>query len=277
MKEAGKLAPKAAGPGRIITLTTDFGQADPWVGMMKGVMLSINPSLAIVDVTHEIPPQDINKASFFMGSIGRYFPEGTIHVCVVDPGVGSEREPVIIQTQHCFYVGPNNGVFSTLDSRIKKSAVIKSRRYVPGDVGATFHGRDVFAPVAAHLATTPVEEFGPAVKKLVKLDLPKPRREKDGGVSGEIIYFDRFGNAFTNITKEMVKTAKAGRAAVPLRNLEVRGFSGFYRSVPKGAPGAIINGFGLLEIFSPDGNAREEFGLEMGDRVSVGRARNRPR
>lgn len=277
MKEAGKLGPKAAGPGRIITLTTDFGHADPWVGMMKGVMLSINPGLTIVDVTHEIPPQDINKASFFMGSIGRYFPEGTIHVCVVDPGVGSKREPVIIQTQRCFYVGPNNGIFSMLDSRVKKSAVIKSRRYMSEDVGATFHGRDVFAPVAAHLAATPVEEFGPSVKKLVKLDQPKPRRGKDGGVTGEIIYFDRFGNAFTNITKEMMKTTGAGRAAVTVRNLEVRGFSGFYRAVPKGKPGAIINGFGLLEIFTPDGNAREEFGLEMGDRVSVGHNRNRPR
>ncbi|MBI3581142.1 MAG: SAM-dependent chlorinase/fluorinase [Nitrospinae bacterium] len=277
MKGAGKPGAKTGGTGGIITLTTDFGLADPWVRMMKGVILSINPSLSIVDVTHEIPPQDVNKASFFMASIGRYFPEGTIHVCVVDPGVGSGREPVIIQTERCFYVGPNNGVFSTLDSRVKKSVVIKSRRFLTAEVSATFHGRDVFAPVAARLASTPVEEFGPALKKLVKLDRPRPRRRKDGGVSGEIIYFDRFGNAFTNIKKEMLRTAGAARAAVTLRNLEVRGVSPFYRAVPKGTPGAVINGFGLLEIFSPDGNALEEFGLKTGDRVSVGRARKRPR
>jgi hypothetical protein len=258
---------------RIITLTTDFGHADPWVGIMKGVMLSINPDLAIVDITHDVPPQDIKKASFCLGGLAQTFPEGTIHICIVDPGVGSKRDPVIIQTGRYFYVGPNNGVFSALDSKVKKTAVIKNKKYVGKSMSATFQGRDLFAPVAAHLATTPIEKFGPPVKKLVKISRPGPRWKRDGSLAGEIVYFDHFGNAYTNITKEMLARFKEKRPTIATSGTEIGGLGFFYRSRRPGTLGAIINGFDLMELFTPDGSARDEFGLKIGDRVVVSATR----
>ncbi|GMT42130.1 MAG: hypothetical protein IEMM0002_0541 [bacterium] len=191
-----------------VTLTTDFGLGDPTVAIMKGVMLSIKPDLKIIDVTHEIPPQDITRAALCISRFRDYFPEGAIHVAVVDPGVGSNRDAVIVKTGRYFYIGPNNGLFSVLDSDVEKIVKIENPDYLMASISVTFHGRDIFAPVAAHLASkVPMEEFGNSVEKLEKIDLPYPVLNNSGELLGEITYFDNFGNAFTSITDEHLRMA----------------------------------------------------------------------
>jgi hypothetical protein len=253
----------------IITLTTDFGNCDPSVGIIKGVVLSICPEAAIIDISHEIPPQDLRSAALCIGAFGKSFPEGAIHICGVDPGVGCDREAVIIKTGRYFYVGPNNGVFSRLDSEVEKAVVIKNSEYLPPFISATFHGRDVFAPVAAHLASTPIEEFGPPVKKLAVLDIPLPQITEQGDIFGEILHFDHFGNAISNIDKKVLLRFDATQLNITAGENEIDGVTFFYQSSKAGTLGAVINAFGLLEIFTPNGNARDKFGLKTGDRIAV--------
>lgn len=255
----------------IITLTTDFGIADPWVGVMKGAILSVDPSAVIVDITHEIPPQDVFTAARAVGMIGDSFPPGTVHVVVVDPGVGSNREAVVIRTARYFFVGPNNGVFSLVDGPVK-AVKIQNPEFLAKKISVTFHGRDVFAPVAAHLGRRPVEDFGPEITDLKRLPFPQPARDAKS-VTGEITHFDRFGNAFTNIPGDMVIALGADSGAdgltVEAGGITVRGVSYYYQSTPAGKLGAIINGFGLLELFAPNASAQKDFGLKTGGRVTV--------
>lgn len=256
----------------VVTLTTDFGYGDPWVSIMKGVMLSIRPGLAIVDVTHDIPPRDIMRGALCLGFLGDSFPEGTVHVAVVDPGVGTNREAIIVRTARYFYVGPNNGIFSMVASGIREMVKIENTEYLSDSISATFHGRDIFAHVAAHLTQTPMEKFGPPLEKLARLDIPEPSLKPKGAVSGEIIYFDRFGNAFTNITRKMLLNAHGkggGRVEIDSGGRRIAKLSYYYQSAREGELGAIINGFGHLELFTPNGDAREAFGLKTGDPVKI--------
>ncbi|MFQ5433146.1 MAG: S-adenosyl-l-methionine hydroxide adenosyltransferase family protein, partial [Nitrospinota bacterium] len=191
----------------IVTLTTDFGSRDPFAAIMKGVMLSIRPELNFIDVTHSITPYDTMQAALCVSRFRNYFPKGTVHVVVVDPGVGSKREGIIIQTERYFYVGPNNGLFSRLDSDIERAVKIENPKYFSRPVSATFHGRDIFAPVAAHLTRTDIGKFGPDIGKPERLYIPEPVLEDDA-ISGQVIGFDRFGNALTNITEELINEMK---------------------------------------------------------------------
>ncbi len=257
----------------IITLTTDFGYRDPNVGIMKGVILSTQPNATIIDITHQIPPQDIMRAALCVGSFREYFPRDAIHVVVVDPGVGSNREAVIVKTRRYFYVGPNNGVFSLLDSEPVKAVKIDNMDYCLPIISATFHGRDIFAPVAAHLTHTPIDEFGPEERDLVTIDIPRPVMEANGNITGEIIDFDHFGNATTNITAEMIRKAEAAvghkKVEVHLGEHRILSLSYYYQSAHDGKPGAIINSFNFLEIFIPNGNAEKEFNIRKGNAVRI--------
>lgn len=259
--------------GDIVTLTTDFGIGDQTAAVMKGVMLSIRPELTIVDVTHTIPPRHIQHAAYTISRFRDYFPEGTVHVVVVDPGVGSKREGIIIQTKRYFYIGPNNGVFTMLDSDIERVVKIENPKYLGQRVSATFHGRDVFAPVAAHLTRTAIGKFGPDIDQVVKLHLPEPVMDTEGGVVGEVIGFDNFGNAITNIANEQIEEMgeekPGGAIDIRLGKHKMNSLIDYYQTGPKESLGAIINSLDYLELFTPNGNAQKSFNIKKGDRVVV--------
>jgi S-adenosylmethionine hydrolase len=186
----------------IITLTTDFGTIDSYVGTMKGVILGIAPEVTLVDISHEIPPQNVRGGAFVLGSACPYFPLGSIHVVVVDPGVGSKRRILAARTRRATYVGPDNGVLSWALERETVQSIISvtESKYWLEEISGTFHGRDIFAPVAAHLARgVPIEQLGSPATDLVQLPVPLPRQGADGSVHSEVIYIDRFGNLVTAI------------------------------------------------------------------------------
>src|SRR5947209_903704 len=190
----------------IITLTTDFGLADPFIGIMKGVMLGIAPNAQLVDITHEIRSFDILEAAFIIDSTYRYFPDGTVHLIVVDPGVGSARRPLAAAAKGHTFVAPDNGVLSFVlrtDSTAQTPSAywITNHSLFLNSVSQTFHGRDIFAPVAAHLARgTPIESVGPRIVDFVKKTLPKPHFQGDRLV-GTVLHLDKFGNIITNLRR----------------------------------------------------------------------------
>jgi len=186
---------------RFISLTTDFGLSDWFVGTMKGVIYRINPRVTVVDLTHDLLPGDIRAGSFALAAAYRYFPKGTIHVAVVDPGVGTDRKAIAVRTADYFFVGPDNGVlsFALRKERIKSIHALENKTHFLKPLSQTFHGRDIFAPVAAELSRgLAIRKLGPAVHDLVHLPWPEPRH-RQGSIKGEVVYIDRFGNAITNI------------------------------------------------------------------------------
>jgi len=184
----------------IITLTTDFGLSDPFVGIMKGVILGIAPKAQVVDISHEIPSYDISEAAFVLETAYRYFPEHTVHVIVVDPGVGSARRPIAARVQGHSFVAPDNGVLSFVLDAVAYH--ITNENLFLESVSPTFHGRDIFAPVAAHMARgTPIESVGPAILDFVKIIASKPR-QRGGKLVGTVLRVDKFGNIITNLRRE---------------------------------------------------------------------------
>ena len=265
-------------PPRLITLTTDFGTSDTYVGTMKGVILGINPNAQIVDLTHDISPQDVYEAAFSIYAAHDYFPDGTVHIIVVDPGVGSERRAIIHQTDKAFFVCPDNGVLSYLLQGVEdievehghpiQTVAIQNRAYWLPEVSNTFHGRDVFAPVAAHLSLgVPLDDFGPPLQTLVRLPLPVPEISGDA-LMGQVVKIDRFGNAITNITALAfaddfsVYEIRVGRVTLNRLNRA-------YVDSGIGEPLAIIGSTGLLEIAINAGNAKADLGLKIGDPVRI--------
>lgn len=253
----------------IITLTTDFGCKDPFIAEMKGVILSINPYVSIIDVTHDIEPFNIPEAAYVIGSSHKYFPSGTIHAVVVDPGVGSERRPVIIKVDGHLFVGPDNGVFSGIlrDSQSAECVEISNDKYMIRKESPTFQGRDVFAPAAAWLSRgIGLSEFGPGLSLPVTIRIPGPQMTGHG-LEGGVLYIDRFGNAITNITeKDLALIGKDYR-------IDFRGHSvsqaAYYAQAASGGLNVLVNSSGHLELFSFRGNAARLFGIKIGDVVSV--------
>jgi S-adenosylmethionine hydrolase len=274
---------------QIITLTTDFGVKDWFVGTMKGVILGVAPRATIVDITHEIPAGDIRAGAFALAAGYRFFPKGTVHVAAVDPGVGGARKAIAVQTADYFFVGPDNGVLSCALARekIKSAHRLENTDYFLQPVSHTFHGRDIFAPVAAHLSRgVPIRKFGPAQRDCVRLSWPQPRARRNR-IEGEVVFIDRFGNAITNIESTSLNPRSEvvpGRepmlrpAAVPGLKAGGEVFVGrkrlcrvksFYQSVPAGQAVAVPGSGGFLEIAVNGGSAAKRFGLKIGDRVSV--------
>lgn len=252
---------------RIITLTTDFGTQDGYVAAMKGVILGICPEATLVDISHEIPPQDIRAGAFVLAGAAPYFPAGTIHLAVVDPGVGSDRRPVVVQTARALYVGPDNGLF---DRCLRAEGWVgafelANAAFRRPEVSCTFHGRDVFAPAAAHLARgLDPRDLGPPVRDLVGLEIPDPIDRGDS-VEGLVVHVDRFGNLITNLEPRHLP-------AEPIVRIEGRAVGGIvraYADAPPGAPLAIWGSAGTLEISVRDGSACERFGVGRGARVVV--------
>ena len=266
----------------IITLTTDFGISDAYVGVMKGVILGVNPNVQVVDITHAVPPQDIHEAAFLIHAAYRYFPKGTIHIIVVDPGVGSSRRAIVRQTDQASFVCPDNGILTYLLQEMEsngevreRAVVIQNRAYCLPEVSQTFHGRDIFAPVAAHLSLgVPLDDIGPSAQNLVRL--PIPRVEVSGDkLTGQIVKIDNFGNAITNISK----LALAGDAAgyeITVDSTRLTRINQTYAESEAGKPLAIIGSFGMLEIAVNGGSAERRLGLKRGKTVVIRKVRKSP-
>ena len=241
----------------VITLLTDFGTADGYVGEMKGVLLSRVPDAMLVDITHEIPPQDIEAARLTLARVWRRFPPATVHVVVVDPGVGTERAALAVQSDERWLVGPDNGVLSPALLVNGASAVTLD---IPPNASSSFHGRDVFAPAAAALALgSGLATLGVATTHALIRRTPEPHRLDDGAMAGVIISIDRFGNAITNLVGLRAGVIEAGGTVLPLRRT--------YGEVSPGKALAIVGSSGLIEVAVRDGNAAKALNLTRGSPV----------
>jgi S-adenosylmethionine hydrolase len=259
----------------IVTLLTDFGVADYFVGALKGAVLSVNPQAQIVDITHEIPAHDVEAAAFTLLAAYESFPEGTVHVAVVDPGVGSQRRPLVVEADGHLFVGPDNGVFGYVCERAAHARVFHADepRFFRNVVSATFHGRDVFAPLAGALSRgVKPETLGPSIGDFVKLPFPSPRPLPGGMLEGSIIHVDRFGNCITNITPAHLGVAEAGgRLLLRVGAREIRSFRRFFAddAGASGEPFAIWGSAGFLEIAVYLDSAARLLDVRRGERVIV--------
>ncbi|WP_084019883.1 SAM hydrolase/SAM-dependent halogenase family protein [Vulcanisaeta thermophila] len=259
----------------VITLLTDFGYDSYFVPSMKAVILSINPRAVIVDITHAIPPFNIAKAAFTLWASYKYFPRGTVHVVVVDPGVGTSRRPIVVRTRNYYFVGPDNGVLmmAAEDDGVEEVRVIENRSYMRPVISHTFHGRDIFAPVAAHLSLgVDPSSIGPLINDPVRLPWTKPVINR-GFARASIVYVDHFGNAYTNVRVEdlgVLGLDYGGELQVDFprlgKTLKVR----FLRTYGYANPGealALINSEGFLELSIRNGNFGGYYGVSEGEEV----------
>lgn len=251
----------------IITLTTDFGYADGYVGALKGVILSIAPQVTIVDITHGIAPQAIAQAAFVLQQAVPHFPADTIHVAVVDPGVGSARRPLAVRTAHATFVGPDNGLFTPFITAATRAQIIHltAARYWRPRPSITFHGRDIFAPVAAHLAVgVPLAELGVPVDDPVRFVEAAPSRMAGGALHATVIHVDHFGNLITNLPGDWLGQ---GQWAIEVHGETVPAISPTYAAVARGMLVAYVGSGGTLEVAVRDGHAAQVLAVNRGDSV----------
>ncbi|MBX5489994.1 MAG: SAM-dependent chlorinase/fluorinase [Chloroflexi bacterium] len=268
----------------LITLTTDFGLQDHYVGVMKGVIAGIAPQARVIDLCHAVPPQDIARGAYILAASCRYFPAGTVHVAVVDPGVGSARRAIAVEAAGWRWVAPDNGLLGWVFEALHeaglalgapqgdlwhlgggaRAVVLEAREYQLPDRSQTFHGRDVFAPVAAHLASgVPLERLGPLTPAIARLPRPVPERTPTGW-RGAVLHADRFGNLVTNLR---AAHCPGGACRVRVAGREIEGLSPSYTAMT--ALGAIVGSDGYLEIAVPHGNAAALLGAGPGTLVEV--------
>lgn len=243
----------------VITLLTDFGTTDYFVGAVKGAILSVNPAVTIVDITHEIPPQDIEAGAFTLAAVYETFPAGTTHVAVVDPGVGSTRRPIIVSARKQLFVGPDNGLFTHIYDRESSSRVyhVTAEKYFRPSPSSTFHGRDIFAAVAAALSNgVAPARFGPVIDNEVRL--PSDNKQT------RVIHIDHFGNCITNITRAELDT---NNARLVINGKTIRDFRTFYGESNSKSPFAIWGSAGFLEISVNGGSAAKILKAARGDAV----------
>lgn len=256
----------AIGSNPLITLTTDFGVGDPYVGMMKAVILSIAPDVRIVDLTHGIRSHDVTEAALVIGSSYAYFPKGSIHVVVVDPGVGSSRRPLLVVTEQAYFVAPDNGVLSEIYGGSTRMACLEltTRQFFHHPVSNTFHGRDVFAPVAAWLSRgVEPERFGSRVTNRVALRLPEVRQSGRDSLAGTVLRVDKFGNLITNLRAEKYRERlQAGNFMLSIGGHQVHRLCRSYREAEGPEPFVIWGSLGLLEVSCNQASAAER--LEAG-------------
>jgi S-adenosylmethionine hydrolase len=272
----------------VITLTTDFGTADAYVASMKGVILSLNPKAVIVDISHAIEPQNVLQAAFILSTAYPYFPKGTIHLAVVDPGVGSQRKAIILKTPAAFFVAPDNGILSYVIDEHGKTpgkparhipSVADQRKLPPGleavaitnpeywhhPVSSTFHGRDIFAPVAAHLSLgVSLHKFGDSMSQVHVFNIPRPYKNAQGDLIGRVLHVDSFGNLITNIRSNYLPAEKV---TIAIGKQRINGISQFYAGT-KGLA-AITGSSGYLEISLTNGSAAAFVGAKVGHEVRL--------
>lgn len=255
----------------IVTLTTDFGLQDHYVSVMKAVMLGIHPNLRFVDVSHQIPPQDIMAGAWVLKNASMEFPPGTVHLVVVDPGVGTDRDAVAVKIKDQLFVGPDNGIFSLIGDEYSYEAYrLTNPKFWNKEPSNTFHGRDIFAPVAAHIAKgVPLNNLGDPVEELITYRWAVPISDKDG-IQGWVIHIDRYGNLITNITSDMIsKTMNSSKLRIYAGNTILDRIVPTFNSVEDGEPAAYIGSSDTLEIAINKGNAQEMLGVQKGAQVSI--------
>lgn len=256
---------------RILTLTTDFGLQDYYVSAMKGVILEYAPDARMVDISHEIPSQDIMAGSWVLRNSAMLFPPGTVHLVVIDPGVGTPRKPVALQIEDQYFVGPDNGIFSLLTEEYDFEAVeLTNRSFWRTQTSNTFHGRDIFAPVAAHLLND--AEFSDLGKPLEDLETYRwavPIADKDG-IQGWVIHIDKFGNLITNISASLIGDVVNDKSTkLYVGNTILDEITHTFGSVAEGEPVAYIGSAGMLEVAINKGNAAEMLGVHKGAQISL--------
>ena len=272
----------------VITLTTDFGTGDAYVASMKGVILTINPKAVITDICHSIEPQNVLQAAFILSTAYRYFPEGTINLAIVDPGVGSQRKAIILKTLKSFFVAPDNGILSYIIDELDTAPAKPVHHFSPSPekrelwgeleaisitnpdfwqkpVSTTFHGRDIFAPVAAHLSLgTAIHKFGDSLSHVYAFRIPQPFRDSQGNTTGCVLHIDNFGNLITNISSGDLP---GERTTVTIGKRHIDGISRFYAE--KEGLAAIIGSSGYLEISLNNGNAAAYLDIRVGDEIKL--------
>jgi S-adenosylmethionine hydrolase len=256
----------------IITLLTDFGTKDHYVASMKGVILSINPRSTLVDITHQVSPQDIREGAFLLANTYSYFPKGTIHLSVVDPGVGGTRKPILLVTPHHFFIGPDNGLFTLVAQRekVKKVIVLTQQKYFLQKLSTTFHGRDIFAPVAAHLSLgIQPNAFGHQAHSWVKIGFRKPSIG-ERKLLGEVLHVDVFGNLVSNIDEKIfIRCTKGHPCVIGIGKKKIHGLGKAYWEGKPGEPMALFGSSGYLEISMNGGNAQKTLRVKRGDTIQV--------
>ena len=256
----------------IVTLLTDFGTKNHYVASMKGVILRINPQCTLIDITHQVSPQDIREGAFLLASTCPYFPKGTIHVSVVDPGVGGPRRPILIMTKNYFFVGPDNGLLTLAAQKdgIKQIVTLSHKEYFLPDVSHTFHGRDIFSPVAGYLSLgVHPKAFGEKTHDRVELDLGQPRLKRDQ-LMGEIIHIDGFGNLVSNIDrKELSRFIKNRPFLIKAGKGTIKGLKRGYWEGKNSELMALWGSSGFLEISVREGNAQKCLKLKRGNQIMV--------
>jgi S-adenosyl-L-methionine hydrolase (adenosine-forming) len=258
-------------PSGIVTLLTDFGLDDAYVGIVKGVILAINPAARLVDLTHAVPPQDVLRGALALEAAYRFFPRGTVHLAVVDPGVGGPRPALALAADGHYFVGPDNGLFGFLLTTPGLRAVSLANpayRRTGGAVSRTFHARDVFAPAAAHCSLgVPLERFGPPARNPVRLDWPRPSR-RSRRLIGRVLLADRFGNLLTNLAQTDLPGPRAD-CVLEVGGQRIEGIAETYGERPLRALGGVVDSSGRVEIFVRDGSARDRLGVGPGAVVSL--------
>ncbi len=262
---------------QIITLLTDFGTSDSYVAQMKGVILSRSRDVVLVDITHEVPAQDILTAAMILADACSSFPPGTIHVIVVDPGVGSERRILCLSAARQLFLAPDNGVLELIYRQHKTGALVEvtSEWYFSEGISNTFHGRDIFASVAGHLATgVRPSRLGPKVTDPVRIEVPQVALS-DNQVEGAVVYIDRFGNLVTNIERahlaQVFQGVKSSQFLLTIGSVQIKGLSRTYAEAPAGGPMCLLGSSGRLEISVPGGSAQASLHASRGDPVVVHR------
>lgn len=259
-------------PAPTITLTTDFGLVDHFVGVMKGVILGIAPRAQIVDITHEVQPFEINEGAFIIAEAYRYFAKKTVHVIVVDPGVGSERRPILAEMAGQYFIAPDNGILSMIYTREAKKKVrhITNEKYFLHPVSRTFHGRDVFSPVAAHLAAgVPPARFGKLIEDYVKLSLGKPTRTGKRVWTGLVLKVDRFGNLITNLHIDDFPEIKTRRFELNAGLQQISRLAETFSECPPGELFVVSGSSGYLEVAVNQGSAAKILGVAGGSPVEL--------
>lgn len=258
-------------PSGLVTLLTDFGTADPYVGMMKGAILSQQPRAVIVDLCHGVPPQDVRVGAWFLRHSLPYFPEGTVHVVVVDPGVGSGRRLLVAEDRGLAFLAPDNGLLGPVLSSEARVFELDSARFARAGASRTFHGRDILAPAAAAIAggLEPARAGVAEVEPLGGVELPRPRRNADGSLESEVVLADRYGNLVLSVGAEDLEGGPAGwviesdERTIPLR--------GTYAEAASGELLAVVDSYGAIEIAVRDGSAAARLGLRPGATVVLRR------
>ena len=261
-------------PAPVVTLLTDFGLVDPFVGMMKGVMLGLNPALQIVDLCHRVQRQNVRQAAFMLVTSCDYFQPGTIHVAVVDPGVGTGRRILACRTERFYFLAPDNGLLGPVLEREHASHCVdvSNAEYFLDTVSGTFHGRDIFAPVAAHLSLgVPLKDLGPPTSPAEPLHFSEPRRQDQTTVIGEVLYADRFGNLVTNLhTDDITQVVGKDEAVhITVGGTTLEGLSSSYAAERPGILLALVGSTGFLEVAVNLGSAQDFLRVDVGARVEI--------